>query len=108
MKQLPPRHSDPLLHFYRLLAVFGLVHRLRVPACSVVVPVMQDVDDPLASMVSVRISVATWANSYAHWVEALLVAQFADFLAGLHRVLLCGVALVSGAHRLNRPLSISG
>lgn len=38
MKQLPPRHSDPLLRFYHLLAVLELVHRLRVvPACSVVV-----------------------------------------------------------------------
>src|SRR5215469_1288411 len=46
-KQLPPRHSDPLLRFYHLLAVLELVHRLRVvPACSVVVPVTQDVEDP--------------------------------------------------------------
>jgi len=37
MTQLPPRHSDPLLRFYHLLAVLELVHRLRVvPACSVV------------------------------------------------------------------------
>src|SRR5215471_20474993 len=28
MKQLPPRHSDPLLRFYHLLAVLELVHRL--------------------------------------------------------------------------------
>src|SRR5215468_4805171 len=48
MKQLPPRHSDPLLRFYHLLAVLELVHRLRVvPACSVVVPVTQDVEDAL-------------------------------------------------------------
>src|SRR5215469_15172238 len=47
MKQLPPRHSDPLLRFYHLLAVLELVHRLRVvPACLVVVPVTQDVEDP--------------------------------------------------------------
>ena len=47
MKQLPSRHSDPLLRFYHLLAVLELVHRLRVvPACSVVVTVTQDVEDP--------------------------------------------------------------
>lgn len=57
MKQLPPRHSDPLLRFYHLLAVLELVHRLRVvPACSVVVPVTQDVED---AVVGGQVGVAT-------------------------------------------------
>ena len=60
MNQLPPRHSDLLLCFDHLLAVLELVHRLQVvPAYSVVVPVTQDVEDPLAPMVSVMITVAT-------------------------------------------------
>src|SRR5262249_5382765 len=51
MKQLPPRHSDPLLRLYHLLAVLELVHRLRVvPAWSVVVPITQDVEDHPAQL----------------------------------------------------------
>src|SRR5262249_33234831 len=98
MKQLPPRHSDPLLRFYHLLAVLELVHRLRVvPACSVVVPVTQDVEDPFG--------IDGFGQDFGgHPCELLRRAVEALRRAACPRGFPCGVCIASscGAWRRSR------